>query len=466
MPKHTKEVSSDFLGTEKISKLLIKLAIPAIIAQVVNLLYNIVDRIYIGHIKIIGGDAITGVGVAMPLIIIIAAFAAFVNMGAAPRSSIFLGQKNKAVAEKIMGNAFVVLLLFSAILTTVFLIFNKNLLTLIGASKNTFKYAYSYMQIYSIGIVFSLLSLGMNAFISAQGKTFISMISVLIGAITNIVLDPIFIFSFKMGVKGAAIATVISQGVSTLFVMSFLISKKTVLKLRLKNLKIDMKIVISFLALGFSPFIMQATESAISIVYNIRLFKFGGDVAVGAIAILTSIMQLAVMPLVSLGQGAQPIISYNYGAKNPERVKKTFKLLLIVSTIYSFGFWILMQAVPAIFGRMFTHNEAIVSHVTWSLRIFMACSFSQSIQKACQLTLLSIGNAKTSTFLALLRKVFLLIPLIFVLPIIFKHPLSAIYSAEPIADTVAAIFTALMFRSYFKKAMASISKETITQDIK
>ncbi|MEG1984055.1 MAG: MATE family efflux transporter, partial [Oscillospiraceae bacterium] len=331
--------SKNELGTASIGKLLVKMAAPAITAQIVNLLYNLVDRMYIGHIKDIGALALTGVGVTLPLIMIISAFAALISMGGAPRASIFMGKGENDNAEKILGNCMVSLVLISLVLTGGFYFFADDLLMIFGASANTIGYALEYFNIYNMGTICVQLTLGMNAFITAQGFAKTSMITVVIGAVCNIILDPILIFGFNMGVRGAALATIISQGVSAVYVIKFLMGKKTILRLKKKNLRLSPKIMMPCIALGLSPFIMQSTESIITICFNSSLLKYGGDIAVGAMTILTSIMQFTMLPLMGLSQGAQPIISYNYGARNAKRVKTAFKDLLLVSFAFSATLW-------------------------------------------------------------------------------------------------------------------------------
>ena len=333
----------DFLAKEPIGRLLLKLALPTVAAQIINMLYNIVDRIYIGHIKGVGALALTGVGVCMPIIMIVTAFAALVGNGGAPRASIFMGKGENDAAEKTLGNCFTLQIMISVVLTAVLLIWNRDLLMAFGASENTIEYAVSYMNIYAVGTIFVQLTLGMNAFITAQGFAKTGMLSVLIGAVANIILDPIFIFGFGLGVRGAALATIISQATSCTWVLLFLFGKKTVLKIRVKNMGLQKKIILPSIALGLATFIMQASESVISVCFNSSLLKYGGDIAVGAMTILTSVMQFAMLPLQGLGQGAQPIISYNYGAKNVERVKNAFWLLLKVSLSYA----VLYYDIPA-----------------------------------------------------------------------------------------------------------------------
>ncbi|MEW8972839.1 MAG: MATE family efflux transporter [Tissierellaceae bacterium] len=444
------------LGVENVKSLLFSLAIPAIIGQLVSLLYNMVDRMYIGHIPEIGGDALTGVGVTAPLLIIISAFSALIGIGGAPRASIKMGEKDDEGAEKIMGNCFVSLIGISIILTILFLIFNEKLLVLFGASEKTLPYALEYMQIYTLGTIFVQLAIGMNPFISSQGFAKISMITVSIGAIINIVLDPIFIYGLKMNVKGAALATVISQAVSAVWIIYFLRGDKTNLKLKRKNLKLDWDIMKPVLLLGLSPFVMQITESFIIIAFNSNLQKYGGDVAVGTMTILSAAMQFTFLPLSGLTQGAQPIMSYNYGAGKVERVKDTFKYLCISAVGYSTLFWLVMMMAPQLFSKMFTNDKAIIDMAAWGLRVYMAGAFALGIQIACQQTFIALGNSKTSLFLALLRKVFLLIPLVLILPRIMSDKVFAVFLSEPISDIIASMVTGILFYKDFSSILKDI----------
>lgn len=446
--------NKDFLGTQPIGRLLLKLALPTVAAQLINMLYNIVDRMYIGHIKDVGALALTGVGVCMPLIMIISAFAALVGNGGAPRASIYMGKKDTDTAQKILGNCFSLQIIISIILTIILLIGNKTFLLAFGASENTISYAVNYMNIYAIGTIFVQLTLGMNAFITAQGFAKTGMLSVLIGAVANIVLDPVFIFGMNMGVRGAALATIISQTLSCIWVLSFLFGKKTFLKIKPENLRLHAKIILPCIALGSSLFIMQASESIISVCFNSSLLKYGGDIAVGAMTILTSVMQFAMLPLQGLGQGAQPIMSYNYGAKNNDRVRKTFRLLLKVSFGYSIVLWAIVMLLPQMFAMMFTSDNALLSFTSQALRIYMASMFMFGIQIACQMAFNALGKAKDSIIVAVMRKFILLIPLIYIMPAIFKaNQTNAVYMAEPVADFIAVCFTAILFAFEFKKAM-------------
>ena len=446
--------NKDFLGTQPIGRLLLKLALPTVAAQLINMLYNIVDRMYIGHIKDVGALALTGVGVCMPLIMIISAFAALVGNGGAPRASIYMGKKDTDTAQKFLGNCFSLQIILSIILTIILLIGNKTFLLAFGASENTISYAVNYMNIYALGTIFVQLTLGMNAFITAQGFAKTGMLSVLIGAVANIVLDPVFIFGMNMGVRGAALATIISQTLSCIWVLSFLFGKKTFLKIKPENLRLHAKIILPCVALGSSLFIMQASESIISVCFNSSLLKYGGDIAVGAMTILTSVMQFAMLPLQGLGQGAQPIMSYNYGAKNNDRVRKTFRLLLKVSFGYSIILWAIVMLFPQMFAMMFTSDNALLSFTSQALRIYMASMFMFGIQIACQMAFNALGKAKDSIIVAVMRKFILLIPLIYIMPAIFKaNQTNAVYMAEPVADFIAVCFTSILFAFEFKKAM-------------
>lgn len=454
-----KTSDNEFLKTEPLGKLFRRLAVPTVVAQVINMLYNVVDRIYIGHIPVTGSLALTGVGVCFPIIMVVAAFSMLVSSGGAPRASIAMGQQKQKDAEKILGNCFAFQIVLSVVLTVVLLLWNRPFLLAFGASENTIDYAVSYMNIYAIGTLFVQLTLGMNAFITAQGYTKVSMYTVLIGAVLNIILDPIFIFALDMGVQGAALATVISQGVSCVWAVRFLIKGKSLLKIRKKNIRIQWHILGPCLSLGLATFIMTASESVITVCFNSSLLEYGGDIAVGAMTILTSVMQFAMMPLQGFGQGAQPIISYNYGAGNSERVKKMFWKLLRVSLIYSTVLWGLVMLFPQIFAGMFTSDAALVAFAGKALRIYLAMLFLFGIQIACQMTFTSIGSAKASITVAVVRKFVLLLPLIYIMPHIFTEDKTmAVYMAEPVADFIAVTFTAILFAIQFRKALRQIEK--------
>lgn len=450
------EKDKNFLGTAPVGKLLFQLAVPAIAAQIINLLYNLVDRIYIGHMPGNGSLALTGVGVCLPVIMVVSAFAALISMGGAPRASIFMGKQDNPTAEKILGNCFVLQIVISLILTTVLLLWNKPLLLMFGASENTIQYATAYMNIYAAGTIFVQLTLGMNAFITAQGFAKTGMLSVLIGAVCNIILDPIFIYGLGMGVRGAALATVISQAISTVWVVSFLSGKKTILKIRRKNLGLRAEILLPCMALGLSPFIMQASESVITVCFNASLLKYGGDIAVGAMTILSSVMQFSMLPLQGIAQGAQPISSYNYGAGNGDRVKKVFWMLLGLSLAYSAILWGGIMIFPQAFAQIFTSDAALIDFTREALRIYAGCLVLMGAQIACQMTFISLGNAVASIVVAVMRKFVLLIPLIYILPHILPDQTMAVYTAEPVADFFAVTFTVCLFAHQFKKALKKI----------
>lgn len=444
-----KEKKEANLGEDRIGGLLFKLALPAILAQVINLLYNLVDRMYIGHIAEVGSVALTGLGVTMPFIMCVSAFAALVSMGGAPRASIMMGRGNKEEAERILGNCTSMLVLVAVIVTMVSQICGQDILLLFGASESTLPYAWAYMQIYSLGTIFVQLALGLNAFINAQGFARTGMLTVVIGAVCNIILDPIFIFGLHMGVRGAALATILSQGVSCVWIVRFLLGKETTLRIRKGNLKIRPKTVGPCIALGVAPFIMQFTESVLNICFNTSLLKYGGDVAVGAMTILSSVMQMSMLPIQGLTQGAQPIIGFNYGAKKMDRVKKTFRLLLVSCVAFTAVIWLICMILPQAFILIFTDQAELIAFTKWAIRIYMAVSVIFGVQISCQQTFIALGNAKTSVFLALLRKVILLIPLIYILPAFMEDKLMAVFLAEPVADVIAVTTTSILFyRTY------------------
>ena len=449
--------NKEFLGTEPIGKLLFKLAVPTVIAQIINMLYNIVDRIYIGHMPGNGSLALTGVGVCMPIILIVSAFAALVSSGGAPRASISMGQGKYDKAESILGECFFLQVIISVILTIVLLVFGRSFLLAFGASENTIVYATSYMRIYALGTIFVQLTLGMNAFITAQGFAKTGMLTVLIGAVCNIILDPIMIFVLNLGVSGAALATIISQGISTIWVLSFLKSNKSNVRLKKEYMKLEKDVIVPCITLGLATFIMQASESIISVCFNSSLQKYGGDIAVGAMTILSSVMQLAMLPMQGIGQGAQPIASYNFGAKNKERVKETFKLLLISSFSYSTLLWLFIITCPKLFASIFSPDAVLIDYTANALRIYCASLFLFGIQIACQMIFVSIGNAVDSIIVAVLRKFVLLIPLIYIVPHFVSDATTGVFLAEPIADALAVAFTATLFFFEFRKALKKLA---------
>ena len=428
-------------------------AIPLILAQLVQLLYNVVDRIYIGHIPEIGASALTGVGLFTPILMLLNAFAMLAGAGGAPRAAIAMGEKDNETAEKILGNCFALLLGFAVVLTIVFYVLSPTLLRLFGASEVTLPYALEYSRIYILGSIFVLVVLGMNTFITTQGFAKISMMTTVIGAVINIILDPIFIFGFGMGVKGAALATVLSQAVGAIWILRFLTGKKTILQLKKCNLKLEKKIILPCLALGISTFVMMSTESLLSISFTSSLSRYGGDLAVGAMTIITSVSQLVLMPMQGICQGGQPIISYNYGARKNERVKEAFFTQFKVCVVFAIVCWIAMMAIPQVFAGLFTNDSSLATYTAWALRIYMAGIFAVGFQLSCQQSFMALGQAKVSLLLACLRKIVLLIPLIFILPLFFENKVFAVFLAEPVSDIIAALVTTITFLSRFNKIL-------------
>ena len=453
MMDDTQSARGQMMGQQSIPRLFARLAIPAVVAQVVNLLYNIVDRIYIGHIPEIGASALTGVGLFLPILMFLNAFAMLLGAGGAPLASIEMGRNNQKRAEKIMGNCLMLLLLASVVLTVLFYLFAPAMLRLFGASEATLPYAVEYARIYILGSVFVLIVMGMNPFITAQGFAAIGMLTTVIGALINLILDPIFIFAFGMGVKGAALATVISQAVGALWILLFLRGKRSILTLQKENLRLEPDIFKPCLALGISSFVMLSTESLLSMSFTSSLARYGGDIAVGAMTILTSVCQLAVMPLQGLCQGGQPIISYNYGAGHVARVKKAFGMQLGVCLSYASLFCFLTLLFPRAFAGIFTDDGALVEYAAWAMRIYMAGIFAFGAQIACQQSFMALGQAKVSLFLACLRKIILLIPLIFLLPLWIENQVLGVFLAEPISDILAATVTTVVFFLKFHRIL-------------
>lgn len=433
-----------------VPKAFLKLAVPAVAAQLINILYNLVDKMFIGHIPEVGKQALAGVGVTTPVILAISAFAALVSMGGAPKASIFLGKGDTVQAEKVVGSCTWMLLLLSVLLTVLMLAFGRPVLLLFGASEDTISFAVSYMNIYCLGTVFTQLTLGLNAFITAQGKTLISMKNVAIGAVTNIILDAVFINGFQMGVRGAALATVISQGVSATFVIRYLQSEKSTLKLERRQIRFDKEILLPCIFLGTSPALMQLTENLVAISFNTSLQKYGGDMAVASMSILNSVMQFVMLLLPGLVQGAQPLLSYNLGAGNIERVKKTFRLLLVSCVTGSFMIWLLCMMCPQIVAGIFTNDTELIQYTEWSMRIYLSVMLIYGIQVACQYSFVALDQARTAIFLTIWRKIILLIPLIFILPLVWSGSVTGVFLAEPIADTIAVCTTAPMFYRYYR----------------
>ena len=439
------------MGTGSVKRHMVSLAVPALVGQVINLLYNIVDRIYIGHIPEVGGTALTGVGLFTPILMLITAFAMLAGAGGAPRAAIAMGKGDKETAEKIVGNCFTVLMILAVILTAGFWLAAPTLLRFFGGSDATLPYALTYSRIYILGTVFVLIVMGMNVFITTQGFAKFSMLTTVIGAVINIVLDPIFIFVLDMGVAGAALATVISQAVSALWILRFLTGKRTILKLKKENLPLRRPVILPCLGLGISSFVMLSTESVLSISFTSSLQRFGGDLAVGAMTVLTSINQLVTMPLMGICQGGQPLISYNYGARKPERVREAFYCQFGVCVGYTVVFWLALMVFPNVFAGIFTSDQALVSYTAWAIRIFLCGIFSVGFQISCQQAFMALGQAKVSLLLACLRKLVLLIPLIFILPLFFENKVLAVFVAEPVSDILAAAVTTFTFFRFFRK---------------
>lgn len=447
------------MGTGSVKKLMLQMAIPAVVGQFINLLYNVVDRIYIGHIPEVGGLALTGVGLFTPILMLITAFAMLAGAGGAPRAAIAMGKGDTDTAEKILANCFSVLMILAVVLTAVFYVFSPTLLRLFGASDATIPYALTYGRIYIAGSIFVLIVMGMNTFITTQGFAKFSMLTTVIGAVINIILDPIFIFVLDMGVAGAALATVLSQAVSALWILRFLTGKTTILKLKVSNMKLQRHIILPCLSLGISSFVMISTESLLSISFTSSLARFGGDLAVGAMTVLTSINQLVSMPLMGICQGGQPLISYNYGARKLDRVKEAFYCQFGVCVGYSMFFWLVLMLLPKIFAGIFTSDIALVDYTTWALRIFLAGVFSVGFQISCQQAFMALGQAKISLLLACLRKLILLIPLIFILPLFMENKSLAVFLAEPVSDIVAAAVTTFTFFRFFIRLIKGKTEE-------
>lgn len=444
------------MGTEGIGKLMVSMAIPAVIAQIINILYSIVDRIYIGHIEGVGMEALTGVGVTFPIITLISAFSAFVGAGGAPLASIWLGKGDRKRAETILGNGVTMLVFFTVILMAFFYGFQRPLLYMFGASDATIGYASDYISIYLVGTIFVEFALGLNAFIISQGRSRTAMAAVLIGAAANIILDPIFIFVFQMGVKGAARATVISQALSALWTVGFLVGKRSSLTIKKEALKPDFSVIGRVMALGVSPFIMRATESLISIVLNSGLQRYGGDIYVGSLTIMQSVMQMYTAPLGGFTQGVQPIISYNFGAGNFDRVKKLYRSMIGICFLLSAGATALVIVFPEFFAGMFTNDPGLVELVGEMMPIFMCGMLVFGLQNGIQPTFLALGQAKISLFIAVFRKVILLVPLALILPLRFG--VMGIYYAEPISDILSATVASVLFFTHIKKI---VSRETL-----
>ncbi len=445
------------LATEPMGSLIVKMTIPAILAQLVNLLYSIVDRIYIGRIPD-GTNALAGLGITSSVIILISAFSMIVGGGGAPVAAVALGKGDREHAGKILGNGFVLLTIFAIVTTLVTFIFMEPLLFLIGASENTIGYATDYLKIYLIGTFFVQISVGFVPFINIQGRPAIAMLAVVIGAVCNIILDPIFIYLFDMGVKGAATATVISQGFSAIWILWFLCSKKATLKLNFAYMKPDFKAIKDTFTLGVSPFVMSCTESVIGFVLNGSLKKYGGDIHVSAFTILQSAMQFASVPITGFSQGFTPIISYNYGHKNKARVKQGFKIIFAIMSLVNLFIALLLIIFPEFFASLFTDDTALIALVGDVMPIFMAGMTIFGMQRACQSMFVALVQPKISLFIALLRKIILLVPFALILPIILGGNVNGVYLAEALADGIAAICCTTLFFIKFPKILSSMDE--------
>lgn len=444
---------SNILETMSVGRLFVKMAVPAVLSQLINILYNLVDKMFIGHMRTGGAEALAGLGVTTPVILFLSAFAALVSMGGAPKAAIALGKNERDMAERIMGSCMAFLLIISVFLTAGMLIWGKDILLLFGASEDTISYAVEYMRIYCLGTVFIQLSLGLNTFITTQGYARISMVNVAIGAVINVILDPVLIYVCKLGIKGAALATVFAQAVSCVFIIGFLISEKSSIKLRKTYIRIDLKLLMPCILLGTSPALMQITENMVAISFNTVLQRYGGDMAVASMSILNSVMQFVMLLLPGLVQGAQPILSYNLGAGLMERVRKTFHYLLLSCILGSCIIWMVCMVFPENIISIFTNNTALREYSVTPLRTYLCLLCIYGIQVACQYSFVALDQAKTAIFLTIWRKIILLIPLIFLLPHIVPSPTIGVFLAEPIADFVAVCTTGSLFYRYYRRTL-------------
>ena len=434
-----------------IPRTITRLAIPMILAMLVNALYSVVDRIYIGHLSGVGQTALTGIGLCYPITMAIAAFSYLVGNGGGPLTSILRGAKDDEGAEKVLGNSITLLVLFGILVPLICFLIQKPVLYLFGASDATYPYAREYITIYLSGSLPVMLTLGLNPFLNAQGFTRTGMMTVLIGAVCNIVLDPLFIFVFGMGVRGAAVATVISQTVSAVWVIAFLLGKKNLIRVRKQFLRLQRDVSMRIMGLGVSTFIMNLTEAAISAVFNASLSRFGGDIYVTVMTVATSVSQLVFMPLSGFAQGAQPVTGYNYGAREYTRVKQCFWFLVKASVTYAVLAWLVLMIFPRQLIGIFNNDPTLMETAIPMFRVFFCMNFIMSLQMSAQNTFVAIGEAKKATFFALYRKVLLLIPLILILPRI-GFGITGVFAAEPVADTISALtcFTTFLLTAYRK----------------
>lgn len=443
--------ATELLGEMPVSKAFARLAAPAVVAQLVNITYNIVDKMYIGHLSTAGADALAGVGVTSPIIFGVSSFAALVSMGGAPKASIYMGEGDLDKAEKVMGSCTCLLIVLSVLITALLRVFGEPICRFFGASDATVPYALEFMSVYCLGTLFMQLTLGLNAFIAAQGKTLVSMLGVIVGASMNIVLDAAFVPGLGMGVAGAATATVISQGISSCVAVRYLTSGRAKIRLRARNIRLNKELLLPCILLGTSPALMQLTENLVAVSFNTSLRMHGGDIAVASMSILTSIMQFVTLLLPGLVQGAQSLLSYNFGANNIPRVKSTFRLLLASCLTGSFLIWVVCMATPGVVADFFTDDARLIAYAATGMRIYFAALLFFGIQVACQYTFVALDQAKKAIFLTIWRKVVLLIPLIFVLPGIVADPAMGVFLAEPVADVLAVCTTAPMFFRYYRR---------------
>lgn len=430
--------SNDF-SQGSVAKNILSIALPMTLAQLINVLYSVIDRMYIGRIPEAATLALTGIGLTLPIVSMIMAFSFLFSTGGAPLCSIARGEGNDAKAEQIMGTSMTMLVLIGAVLTVVLFIFKKPLLYLLGASDMTFPYANEYLSIYLIGTVFVMISLGMNSFINAQGFARMGMLTILIGAILNIILDPVFIFVLNMGVQGAALATIISQGVSAIWVVRFLSGKKAILRLKRSMLKPDLKLTGKICGLGLSGFIMSVTNSAVQMVCNTSLSAWGGDIYVAIMTVLNSVREIISMPVTGLTNGSQPVLGYNYGAKKYARVREGIRFISVIGIVYTLIVWGLVFAIPGTFIRLFNDDPQLLSAGIPALRLYFFGFFMMALQFCGQSVFVGLGKSKFAVFFSLLRKAVIVIPLTLILPYVGGLGINGIFLAEPISNFIGGV---------------------------
>lgn len=433
------------LGTRPIGRLILRMSLPAIAAQCINMLYSMVDRVYIGHIPEVGFTALTGIGLAAPILTLLSAFSAFVGTGGAPLAAMALGRGDRERAERILSNGVTLLCIFAVVGGLCAYFFREPLLYFVGASAETYPFAESYLSVYLIGTLAVMISMGLNTYMTAQGRPGFAMLTVVIGAVLNIALDPLFIFAFDMGVRGAALATILSQLVSAIFVLFVLCSPRASLRIRLSAMRPSGKILFAIFSLGISPFVMTSTESLIAFVMNGNLQRFGGDLYVGTLTVMQSVMQILTVPVSGFTQGITPVISYNYGAGNVPRVKQAIRFAFLVLVPYTVLFALCSILFPTQLASIFNTKPELIELVSRAMPVFFTGMLIFGVQRACQTSFLAMGQAKFSLFIAMLRKVILLVPLAFLLPRITGGDPFSIYYAEPISDALAATTCGIVF---------------------